>query len=301
MARTPLLHGLQHAAARAAADPEEAHGDTTRRAFLGRSGALAAGVMAGGWAARPAWAASQQTRIVVIGAGLAGLVATYRLQQAGLRPQLYDAADRAGGRCWTIRGAFADGQVAEHGGELIDTGHVEMKHLVQELGLDLDNLLQGEQRGTEPITFFDGAPYTWNDATRDLKAVWQQIHSDVSAASYPTTYLSSTPRGRELDDMSIAEWLARSVPGGARAKLAQLLDVAYNIEYGAETTEQSALNMLYLLGYSGQGNLRIFGPSNEKFHVRGGNDQVTARLAQLLAGQITTSSELVAIARRADA
>ena len=37
--------------------------------------------------------------------------------------------------------------------------------------------------------------------------------------------------------------------------------------------------MLYLLGYAGQGQLRIFGKSNEKYHVRGGNDQIAARLA----------------------
>ena len=35
--------------------------------------------------------------------------------------------------------------------------------------------------------------------------------------------------------------------------------------------------MLYLLGYSGQGQLRIFGKSNEKYHVVGGNDQITDR------------------------
>ncbi len=46
--------------------------------------------------------------------------------------------------------------------------------------------------------------------------------------------------------------------------------------------------MLYLLGYSGQGQLRIFGKSNEKYHVRGGNDQIPARLADALQGQITT-------------
>src|SRR3954469_1400579 len=212
MGRTPLLSRLQQAAARAAAEADD-HA-TTRRTFLGRSGALAATALAGGLATRPAYAgAAQQPRIVVIGAGLAGLIATYRLQQAGLSPQLFDAADRAGGRCWSIRGAFADGQVAEHGGDLIDTGHIEMKHLVQELGLTLDNLFQAEQNGTEPITYFDGAPYTWDDATNDPKGSWQQTHSDTSAASYPTTYRSSTPRGRELDAMSVAAWL-KAYAGG---------------------------------------------------------------------------------------
>ena len=64
------------------------------------------------------------------------------------------------------------------------------------------------------------------------------------------------------------------------SKLGQLLDVAYNIEYGGGVRrEQSSLNMLYLLGYAGQGQLRIFGKSNEKYHVVGGNDQIPARLA----------------------
>jgi monoamine oxidase len=90
------------------------------------------------------------------------------------------------------------------------------------------------------------------------------------------------------------------VPGGLGSNLGQLLDVAYNIEYGAETSVQSSLNMLYLLGFAGQGQLRVFGRSNEKYRVRGGNDQIPARLAAELQGQVTTGSELVAIRRNAD-
>jgi monoamine oxidase len=236
----------------------------------------------------------------VVGGGLAGLTAAYRLKQAGYAAQVYEASDRVGGRCWTIRGAFADGQIAEHGGELIDTGHIEMRHLVNELGLPTDNLLAAQPNGTEDFYRFDGQAYSFAQATNDIKAIWQQIHSDVSAASYPTLYTTSTARGRALDNMSIADWIAAYVPGGAASKLGQLLDVAYNIEYGAETSDQSALNMLYLLGYSGQGNLRIFGPSNEKFRVRGGNDQVPALLGQALGAQVTLGSELVALKRNAD-
>src|SRR3954468_20722982 len=287
MARTPLMSKVQLAAAEAAAG-------TTRREALTRAGAAAAGLMlARPWL--PLAQAATAPRIVVVGGGLAGLTAAYRLKQAGYAAQLFEASDRAGGRCWTIRGAFADGQIAEHGGELIDTGHIEMKQLVQELGLDLDNLAQAEQQGTETFAFFDGAPYSYTDATNDLKAIWQQIHSDVSAASYPTQWNLNTQRGRELDAMSIIDWIKAYVPGGTSSKLGQLLDVAYNIEYGGECSVQSSLNMLYLLGYSGQGQLRIFGPSNEKYHVRGGNDQIPAGLAARLSGQITMGSSLVAL------
>jgi monoamine oxidase len=272
---------------------------TTRREALKRAGAATAGLaLARPWL--PVAQAATAPRIVVVGGGLAGLTATYRLKQAGYAAQLYEASDRTGGRCWTIRGAFADGQIAEHGGELIDTGHTELRQLVQELGLDTDDLSQAEPNGSEDAFYFDGRAYPVDQATTDLKGIWQQIHADVSAASYPTLYNSSTQRGRELDNMSIAQYIDAYVPGGGASKLGQLLDVAYNIEYGAETNVQSALNMLYLLAYSGQGNLRIFGPSNEKFHVRGGNDQVPSLLTQALGSQVNLGSELIAIKRNAD-
>jgi monoamine oxidase len=267
----------------------------TRRELLRDVGLLALGVGALGRLTDVARAAPASARVVVVGAGLAGLTAAYRLKQAGCIAAVHEGSNRIGGRCWTIRGTFADGQIGEHGGELIDQGHVELRQLAQELGLELDNLLQGELNGSEAAYYFDGAPYSVRQATLDLKDIWQKVHSDVSAASYPTLYNSYTQRGWELDHMSVVDWINESVPGGINSRLGQLLDVAYNIEYGAESSVQSSLNLLYLLGYSGQGNLRIFGPSNEKYHVRGGNDQVAARLADALAGQITTGSQLTAI------
>jgi monoamine oxidase len=310
MARTQLFGRLQQAASMAAEAAtrkvptdqvlaEHAERRLSRRDLLKLTGAtgLAAGLSTLG--ARPAGAASP--RIVVVGAGLAGLTCTYRLKQAGYVAKLYEASDRVGGRCWTIRGVFAEGQLAEHGGELIDQGHTGIRQLAQELGLMLDNLLAAEVNGTEPFYYFDGAPYTFAQATDDLKQIYQVLHRDVSAASYPTLYNLYTPRGYELDHMSVLDWINQNVPGGIRSRLGQLLDIAYNIEYGAETSVQSSLNMLYLLGYSGQGQLRIFGPSNEKYHVRGGNDLIATRLADALGGtiekggQIAMGSALVAI------
>jgi monoamine oxidase len=269
-----------------------------RRELLAGGAGLAAATVLGG--RLPRAHAAGAPRIVIVGGGLAGLTCAYQLKRAGLQASLYEASDRLGGRCWTRRGDFAEGQIAEHGGELIDQGHTEIRQLAQQLGLELDNLLAAEVNGTEPFYHFDGKPYTFAEATDDLKQIWQQVHKDVSAATFPTLYTQSTQRGRELDAISIADWIAQFVPGGASSKLGRLLDLAYNIEYGAETSVQSSLSMLYLLGFSGQGQLRIFGPSNEKYHVRGGNDQITTRLAEALQGQITTGAELVAVKRNAD-
>ncbi|HEY7794250.1 MAG TPA: FAD-dependent oxidoreductase [Gaiellaceae bacterium] len=293
MARTPLAGAVERAAAEAAGERR-----TTRTGFVREAGAVALGLTALGRFAAPARGAARP-RIVVVGAGLAGLSAAHALRQAGYAAEVHEASDRIGGRCWTLRGAFADGQIAEHGGELIDQGHTQIRQLAQRLGLKLDNLLQAEQNGTELLGWFDGGPYTYAEMTDDLKARWQKIHADVSAASYPTTFESSTERGRQLDAMSIVDWIEETFEGGLSSRIGQLLDVAYNIEYGAECAEQSALNLLYLLGYSGQGQFRVFGPSNEKYHVVGGNDQIPQRLGALLAGQITTGSELVGLRRNA--
>jgi monoamine oxidase len=294
MARTPLANAVEEAAAKIA----EEHTRTTRRRFLKGAGATVVGATLLGRLAEPGVAKGAPppgTRIAVVGAGLAGLTCAYRLQQAGYAAQIYEASDRIGGRCYTGRGDFADGQIYEHGGELIDNGHIDMKQLANELGFTLDNLLQAEANSTEQLGYFFGKPYTATQMSDDLKAIWQQVHNDVSAASYPTLYNLSTPRGRELDQMSLYQWIENYVPGGHNSQLGQMLDVAYNIEYGGESKVQSSLNMLYLLGYVGPGQFRTFGKSNEKFHVRGGNDQVPAALAAKVASQISMSTPLTAI------
>src|SRR4051812_37067331 len=120
MARTPLAGRIEAIAA--------GH-RTTRRELLGAAGAATAAAAV--WSPRTAWGATAP-RVAIVGGGLAGLTAAYRLKQAGVTAQVYEASDRFGGRCWSLRGAFADGQVAERGGELIDNDHIAIKHLAQE-------------------------------------------------------------------------------------------------------------------------------------------------------------------------
>jgi monoamine oxidase len=293
MARTPLMESIQRAVADVAAEDEA--WTTTRSGVLKKAGIAGLALAGIGRVTTEARAATPAS-IIVVGGGLAGLTCALRLKHAGYLAHVHEASTRLGGRCWTDRGFFDQGQLYEHGGELIDQGHQHIRQLAQEFGLTLDNLLAAEVNGTEPLYHFDGEPYTYAQATADLKGIWQKLHKDVSAASYPTLFDSFTQRGYELDQMSIVEYLDETIAeGGAASRLGQLLSIAYNIEYGAEPDAQSSLNLLYLLAYSGQGQLRIFGPSNEKYHVRGGNDQIPARMAELLSGQITTGSELVAI------
>src|SRR5438105_1971815 len=165
----------------------------------------------------------------------------------------------------------------------------------------------GATVGAEPVhsndtAYFFGRYYTDSQAQADFNVVWSAVKKDVNAAGYPTLYNSFTQAATDLDHMSLYDWIEGRVPGGHRSPMGQLLDVAYNIEYGNVTSEQSSLNLVYLLGFQPvPGNFRIFGASDERYHIAGGNELLPkAIVAALSAETVQLNTALTAIARRSD-
>lgn len=72
--------------------------------------------------------------IIVVGAGLSGLAAALRLQQAGLRPLVVEAADRPGGRIATDR---VDGFLLDRGFQVLQTWYPEARRVFDYPALDL--------------------------------------------------------------------------------------------------------------------------------------------------------------------
>src|SRR6185503_21334141 len=67
-------------------------------------------------------------------------------------------------------------------------------------------------------------------------------------------------------------------------------------EYGLEIAEQSAINMLYLISTDTSGStFDVFGDSDERYKVKGGNQRVVDELAKRLEGSIETSCRLESI------
>jgi monoamine oxidase len=86
---------------------------------------------------KPKASLSTRKRIVVIGAGLAGLSAAYQLTQAGHDVTILEARTRAGGRVHTLREPFADGLHAEAGAMFIPDSHDLTMHYVRLFRLPL--------------------------------------------------------------------------------------------------------------------------------------------------------------------
>jgi len=314
MARTPLLRALQqlaseHAEASMRGIPvEEVRrlrlAAISRRDFLKGAGAVAAGLtLSGTLAGRELIAHAAATpRIAIIGGGISGLNAAMTLQDARYSSTIFEASSRVGGRMHSDTTSWANGQTSEWCGELIDTRHKTILQLAQRFGLQTVDLLQAQPSSSQDTYFFFNKYYLQKTADGDFQQVHNVLQGQLQAAPFPTLYNSYTSTGYQLDHLSLYDWIEQYVTGGHSSNMGQLLDVAYNEEYGRETKLQSSLNLVYLLGFQPQpGNFRIFGASDERYHIVGGNQQLpTAIAASLPAGSINLNWRMTTIATNSD-
>ncbi len=240
-------------------------------------------------------AGPQAPRVVIVGAGMAGLSAGYSLRQAGIRPQIYEASSRTGGRMFSVRDAVAPGLVTEFGGEFIDSGHAQMLRFTRMFGLRLIDLKGGGEARPRPTFYFDGRRISEAEVVRAFQPIARRIRKDQDAVGDVVTYRHHTPRARELDRISISEYLDRV---GASGWVKELLEVAYVGEYGLEAGEQSALNLVLLIGTDPSSTFEAYGDSDERYSVLGGNQQIPNRLAQLLEPSLHLGHRLVALRQR---
>ncbi len=283
----------------AASDP--ACRTISRRHFIGSAAAaLPAAAVLG---AIPVAAAAPRQRVAIIGAGISGLVAALALHDAGYTTQVFEAAGRWGGRVHTNRAGWFGDQVAEWCGELIDTSHVTMLALAKRFGLPLTDVLAATPRDAQYTLVFNGRYYPIAEAARDFIPVYANLRAQLRAAGSLTPYDRLSPEQRRIDAMSVYAWIGRYVPGGHGSRMGKYLERAYLAEFGRDTRELSAINLLYMLGAQsgpvvGEDGFHILGDSDERYHIGGGNDRLTDAIARVLPpGTIALNTRLEAIAR----
>jgi monoamine oxidase len=293
-------------------------GELSRRHLLGGAGAVLIGASLpraardaapplSGDERRPA---GRSPRIVIIGSGLAGLGCAWRLwRRHGLRSTVHEYnSSRIGGRVHTLRGFFADGQYAEQHGEFISSEHTAMRDLAARLGLILDNVNRYPPH-TRPLDYrlrFDGR--FWPQAALDRE--WHQwaralFLDAIRKAPWPTLFDHHTSWGSRWDHTSATDWIDTHIPGGMKSDFGQLCVAILLDEYGGPVHEQSALNLIYLLGYydSAPSGLQPkkypqLSGTDEKWHIRGGNDQMISGLARELPQDTVRLGERLVAVRR---
>jgi monoamine oxidase len=301
MARTPAFDRIRRSLRLALASSPSAANRTrrnraiwtpTRREMLRGSAALGLGILG-----LPQWGCSDTRdatapRIAIVGAGVAGLLCGYRLQQAGVSATLFEAGSRVGGRMFTARGMLAQDQIVELGGELVDSGHETMRALVDELGLTLDDLTDLPRGTAQDQYFFGGRYVSEEEIVEAFVPLAARMQDDLAASE------ESDEAFDALDAQSIEEWLD-GVPD-LDPTLRDILTVAYVGEYGREADEQSVFNLLWLIDSETPDPFRVFGDSDERYHIHQGSDAVTTKLAELLEGQIELERKLMRVREMGD-
>jgi monoamine oxidase len=228
--------------------------------------------------------------VLIVGAGIAGLTAAYYLEKSGVPVRIVEASKRVGGRILSQKKALGTVTTVELGGEFIDSGHKNIRKLAQELGLTEVDLFAGDVSLTKDIWFFKNRLVNQKELITAFIPVAKQIDRDVKAIG-EVNYKSTNPRAIKLDRISITAYLDRYCPDSL---LRQFIEIAYTNEYGLEVNRQSAINLLLLIGKDPD-KIEIFGSSDQRYQISGGNQQIIDKLAAKVSNGVETNTRLESI------
>ncbi|HEV2776970.1 MAG TPA: FAD-dependent oxidoreductase [Solirubrobacteraceae bacterium] len=283
------------------------HGRVSRRRFVAGAAAAAAAAAAG---AGPASADAAKRRVprrrvrrrqdvVVVGAGLSGLVAAREIARAGHSVAVLEARDRVGGRM--LDQPIAGGEVVDLGAEFIGPTQNRVRALVDELGIaTFPSFNEGRNvylAGGGRLLYSDTGPTgTAPPAVpllADLLLTIPRLNS--MSLTVPVDAPWDAPGAAQLDSESFETWLRRNSTGvkpfmeAARAATRPI--------FGAEPRELSLLFILFFIAASG--DERTPGTFERNFNTRGGaqqdrieggTQQIAVKLAQGLGRRVIRRS-----------
>jgi monoamine oxidase len=236
--------------------------------------------------------------VAVVGAGLAGLVAARRLDDAGASVAVLEARDRVGGRL--LNAGIGDGAVAEIGGQWVGPNQDRVLSLAAELGAE-----------TFP-TYDSGDSVLELDGRRRLYSgtiprVGPLVLADIALARYRLERRAArldpeapwrARTAAELDAGTLAEWLERSM---LTRKARKLMRIAGRTVWGAEPEDMSLLHALFYMRSAGGLDplLDVEGGAQES-RIVGGSAVLAERIAEGLGGSLRLGFPVSAVAAEGD-
>ena len=256
-----------------------------RRRFL--SGAVSAAALSASPIRAQGTGSVRGETILVVGAGLAGLVAATRLRDAGKRVILIEARGGPGGRVRTLRGHFDDGIYGELGAARVAESHGYVLHWLNDLGFSLTAF----SPGGPGIQVLNGMRGMADDAAARLRLA-PDLNPDerpLSSGQLLAKYIEGVPdelgqpevdflnpRWREYDRLTWPAWLASR---GASKGAIQLMTL------GGDSSNFSALFLLQ--------QIMLHRDLRQYLKIEGGMDLLPRAIASRLDGAIRYNCELI--------
>lgn len=238
-------------------------------------------------------------RVVVVGAGLAGLHATELLRAAGCDVQLIEGGHRPGGRVRTVRAPFAGGQYAESGAEWVDATHHRMLAQLHRFGIE--RLGPGEQWTTirrwihrngemlspEQVRLAD--PDVYDELDR-FDGIVEAAAAGIADPACPQLHAAAAA----LDARSLAD-VAQQANLGELARLFRWRD-----SQGEFAEEPSQVSLLFVAQQRAYHAAHSGGRTVLSHRVAGGFSGVAEGMAAGLVGVISYGEHLIGVQQDAD-
>jgi monoamine oxidase len=241
-------------------------------------------------------------RVIVVGAGLAGLTAALDLRAAGWDVVVLEARPRVGGRVHTLYGGedgvpFGRGLRAEVGGESIDDTHTAIQAMARRFGLTTERR-QGNTTSRASLGLFryGGHTYTFAELTAlrggtvltDYLRVDDELARLADKHRVDPEHPEAADGAADLDRMSFATWLdsLQLVPE-ARFVAEQANVSIYNAEL-------SDLSMLFVAQQTAV-TAGMLDSQSETMRVKGGNASLPKAMAAALGAAVVVDSPVTAV------